>query len=89
MNGLPMPILKIEIDRLKERVTHALVIHEHEISEAVSKAIDKAVASFPFEEEVERIVHKETREAVERYFRMGEGRKAIDAVIDRAFSVKE
>ena len=87
ING--MPVLRLEIDRLKERITHALVMHEDELSDAVSAAIDKAVASFPFDQEVERIVHDETRRAIESYFRMGDGRRSIDAVINQAFGSRE
>ena len=34
ING--MPVLRLEIDRLKERITHALVMREDELSDAVS-----------------------------------------------------
>ena len=83
-----VPILKIEIEGIKHSVAHMLTDHQHELSELIKQSMTKAIADYDLDGAVRGAVHSSINKAIERYFEYGDGNKAIEQVIDEAFSKK-
>ena len=49
-----MPIIRLEIDRLKMAVSQAIGTRGSELGELIDQQIDKTLADFPIEEAIKR-----------------------------------
>lgn len=83
-----LPRIRIELDGMKYQIIHAFQSHNQEIEDAVERNLQSAIDNFPFEgtiQELSReIIAGAIKEALECYFKYGEGREVIKkAVVER------
>ena len=83
-----MPRVTIELEGMKQQIVHAFSSRNQEIETAIEEQLTKAINTFPFEETVlklsREIISAAIKDALEHYFKYGEGREAIQqAVTDK------
>ncbi len=79
---MEMPIIRLDISRLREQVAHAFVANTEEVNRLTMEEVDKVLT----EDYVRQLVSEQIRESVpkaikrsvERYFEYGEGAKHLD-----------
>ena len=76
-----IPTLRFEISGIKSSILAHLGIRGSELGAAVDAEIERAVASYPWEDEVCKIVHEGISAAIKGHFVYGAGRKQIDDAI--------
>ncbi len=84
MNSEAVPVIRLEVANLKHAIMHHMGIAGSDLSEAIGEKVDKAVADYPWDETVKKVVDESIRSALSRYFTYGEGYKAIEGAIDAA-----
>ena len=80
-----VPTLRIETERMKSSILAHLGVVGSELGEALSVEIDKAVASYPWEEQVRTIVHATLTQEIDSYFKYGEGRDKVAMAVKEGF----
>ena len=80
-----VPIIRLEIERLKHTVMSSLGTQHSDLGLAINSAIDKALQSYDFDREVSRIVHQELTKQITNYFSHEEGYRAISQSIHEMF----
>ena len=73
MDVRSMPMVRLELDYMKQSILHHLGLHENELSKNVNDQIEKAIAEFDFEGEVSRIATEAIRKAINFEFTSGDG----------------
>ena len=86
MNIEAMPVLRIEIERLKHTIVSMIGARGSELGEYISAEMDKAVHNYDWEGHVRKIVHETINERIKAYFSYGDGAKAIKSAIDQGFN---
>ena len=81
-----IPIIKMEIERLRSTIMAHLGVHGSELGEAISEQIDQAIADYPFNAKVREIVYTQVTKSIESYFAYGHGNKVIKDAIDSIFT---
>lgn len=85
---MELPIIKLELQGMKYQIIHAFETHNREVEAVVDEQLQRAIANFPFEEEVQRlsreVISSAIKEALEYYFKYGEGREVIKKSIIEA-----
>lgn len=88
---LHFPKIRLEIDGMKYQIVHAISQHNDELEAALDDAIDRAIASYPFESEIMSMakdaINESIKRSIQEYFMYGEGKEFINRVV--AKSVKE
>lgn len=81
-----MPIVRLELERMKYQIVHALESHNEELEKAVAEELEKVIANYPFEAEVSRIangiISKAIEESLREFMVWGEGKKRFREIID-------
>lgn len=80
-----MPIITLEISRMKYGIQHALSQHHFQISEEIKNAVDR----FCEPENINRIIQAQAsatleqviKEEIDNFFRRGDGRTAITEAV--------
>lgn len=83
-----MPVIRLEIDRMKFAIMRALSTHMAQIDSDITKAVEQYCTS----ENIKRVIAKQTEEEInraikeetERFFRYGAGRHAIAEAVTKA-----
>jgi hypothetical protein len=86
MNNIPIlpPIIRIELQHLKQTMLMAVADYGDQLSESVGIALDQAIQNFDFVGYVTQISNEIMKEEIKSYFTYGEGRKMIDEVLKEA-----
>ena len=84
-----IPTLRFEIDSVKSTIMSHLGVLGSELGDEISKSIDKAVATYPFDDKVRGIVHDAINSNIESYFKYGKGGESIRESINIAFKELE
>ena len=83
---MKLPIIRLEVEGMKHSISVALMEHQIQMDEYVSKAIEEYCTP----ENIERVVmaasslaiNNALKEEVEKFFRYGNGRKAIATAVE-------
>lgn len=75
------PEIRISLERMKHTISTALFDYNEELSEKIDSEIQKAIEEYNFEEVIMQEVHKVITEAIEQFFRYGQGRTEITQAI--------
>jgi hypothetical protein len=82
---LPIPILKLELEHMRQAIRSAVLAHHEDIQKALDQETAKLIESFDFGAEVRKhlvpIMEEVVKETLSHHFRYGEGRKAIEEMI--------
>lgn len=87
---LDMPIITLEVSRMKYGIQHALSQHHFQISEEIKNAVDR----FCEPENINRIIQtqasttleKVIKEEIDHFFRTGDGRAVIAEAVKASLS---
>lgn len=83
-----IPIIRLEVQRLAERVSVAMAARDREFNAMIEAQIDATLKSYPFEAQVTRAVHKALNDAIEAYFTRGEGYHAIRDAVEKSLRLE-
>ena len=82
-----LPMVKVEIERLKQSVLSMIGARNSELGDYISAEISKAINSYDWEGQVKGIVHEAINDKIKIYFSYGDGAKAIRNAIEQGFNV--
>jgi len=75
------PLIKLEIEEMKHSVLHHFNSYQQDLSKCVKQEIDRAINGFDFEGAVRESAHAVIKDAIESYFKYGEGRTALNEIV--------
>lgn len=85
-----MPIVRIEIEGMRQQIAAALADYGNEIKESVDIEIEKAISEYPFKETVRRhtaeAINQSIKSAIDKYFKFGDGATAIESSVNEILS---
>lgn len=87
--SIEMPIIRLELQAMKNTVMHHLGGMHTEIEKYVDAEIDKAICAFDFEGIVREVIKQQLRKTIESYFEYGQGRQDLEDAVSKAFKIKE
>jgi hypothetical protein len=80
-----LPIVKLELQNMKQAMVVALADYQNEIAKSVELQLQNIVDTFDYKEAicqmVNKIIHDSIHKSIESYFQYGEGRKQLDRLI--------
>jgi len=79
------PILRLELDRMKQSMLVALADYHVSLSENVREQMEKIISEFDYEEEVGKATTEAIEEAINYYFKYGNGRVVIREAVQESF----
>ena len=83
------PIVKLELQGMKQSIAIAFAQYQNEISESVSAQLEEVINNFDYAQAVKdcarQILKQSIEESVKSFFFYGGGREAIRDVIKEAF----
>ena len=89
---MEIPIVKIELNGMRETIVHAFTTHELEIATNIDQQLKKAIEEFDYEGIVHKVAMEVLTDTVTRsikaYFTYGEGYKVIEAVVQATLAKK-
>ena len=80
------PIIKLELDNMRQAILYSLAKYNNEIEKAVDEELKKVVENFDYENIVISIANEALKDAIESYFKYGEGRRTIEKSVNEALS---
>ena len=89
MNIEAMPIIRLTVEGMKHQILAYIGANGSELGDKIEAEVTKAINSYPWDKDVEKIVHELIEEAVIRFFKYGKGGVAIDKAISEAFGLFE
>lgn len=81
-----MPLVKVEIDRMRHTIVTQLGLMHSELGEALSAEIERAVAEYDWQAHTRRIVNEVLDKCVSDYFSIGPGFDLISSTVEKAFN---
>lgn len=88
-----LPILKLELECTKQQVSALLTDNANEISMAIGATFDRLLGdgfiAHLIDERVQSEIKRSLTNAVEGYYKYGEGKKFINALVLQRLSPKE
>jgi formaldehyde-activating enzyme involved in methanogenesis len=84
--SLQMPIIKLELQNMKQAMMVTLGEHQAQISEYVEKSLDSTIADFDYDKVVAEVVNDCIKAAIQEYFKYGQGRTLIKAATNEALA---
>lgn len=88
MAGDLFPILRLELAGIRQSMEHAFHSYQVDLSAMVKAELDKLVTAENFSHmiavDVKAAFEKSVKRAIESYFEYGEGRRAIEAEINKS-----
>jgi len=80
-----LPIIKLELDRMRYSVVHAFNQRNAELEEIVNEELEKALENFSYAQEIRKVVDNVLQEAIKRavesFFMFGGGQQVINEMI--------
>lgn len=87
------PILKVELQHIKQTMHHAFLDYQEGISKQVKAQLDRLVSEESFNYMIARQVKEQfelaVKKAIASYFEYGDGRRAIEDEIQKACARKK
>lgn len=80
-----MPKIRLEVEHMKHSIISHIGATGSELGEMMGAEITAAVDSYPWKEQVSKIVHDALEQHISDYFKYGTGREAIKVSVDAAF----
>jgi hypothetical protein len=84
MNAGNIPTIRVNVEGLKAGIVQCLGVHGSELGELLDKQVQEAVDKYPWQEEVDSIVHSAISEKVKAYFSYGKGGTAVAESVEQA-----
>lgn len=84
-----IPIIRVEVDRLKSSIVHMLGMQGSILGERVAEQIDRAIADYPWQQQVEEAVSTAVTKAISQYFNYGRGWVAIKEAVEQGLEMAE
>ena len=85
-----VPIIKFELDRIRQQIKANLGTAGSELGEMIDKGIESAISSYDFDGKVIMIVHELITEEIDRFFKYGPGktvvRETVEETLNKAFN---
>jgi len=82
--GFQMPMIKIQLDHMRQGIVAALADYTDELSKFVEEELERVIENFDFSGEVQRIAQDVIKRSIENYFAYGDGRKLIESAVNEA-----
>lgn len=83
----PVPIIELRIDGMKRMLHAAISEHEIKYDEQIRQALEQVCSSGHvgrvIRSEVERSISNAVSASVDRYFRLGDGAKAVNDMVEQ------
>ena len=76
-----IPTIKLEINGMKAAIVSALGLVGSDLGQYIESEVDKAINSFDWQGEVERVSHEAIRECIAAFFKDGQGRRVVREAI--------
>ena len=89
MNYEAIPIIRIELERMKHQIVVALGAAGSELGERIDAEIQRQIEAMPWENMIRETILDCVGEAMKDYFKWGKGRRAIEQAITEAFEEKK
>lgn len=80
------PVIKIEIEEMKHAILHHFNAYQSKLSDYVREQIEIAIQCYDFESEVKKAVDGVITQALEQYFKWGDGNKLISKTLTEALN---
>ena len=77
-----LPIIRLELEHMKQTMMTALVNYNAEITDYVDAALQDAIESFPFRETVKNIAHESIQKMLSNYFAYGQGYEMLNKALE-------
>lgn len=84
-----IPTVRIELDGMKHAIVRHLGAAGSQLGEAIEEQIQRAIDTYPWEEQVVSITHDSITSAITHYFSYGEGSRAIRESVEAALKEVE
>lgn len=88
LNLMGIPTIRVEVEHLQQTIVRALAGYGNEIGPLIAQEIDVALENYPWQRIVHETIEAAVTARIQRFFEMGEGRKAIDEAIKAAFGLE-
>lgn len=79
-----LPKIKLEIEGMRHSIIHHFGQYQDSMSDAVEKAMDRAIAKFDYGVAVEIAANEIIESSIKAFFSYGEGREIIRDAIHKA-----
>ena len=80
------PIVRIEIEGMKQSIVHAIMERQLLMDEWVVEEVERQCSDenikISIQREVQRAIDASVRESVDRFYRLGEGRKIVSNMVE-------
>ena len=80
------PIVRLELQHMKQSIMHALMGYQEEISQSVAKQLEQVIETFDFEQAVENAARESIQDAINQYFKYGDGHEMIKSSVNKAMN---
>ena len=80
------PVIKFEVEHMKQTLIAHLGMRGSELGDYVSEAMGRAVENYPWEQRVTEIVHSVLTHEIEKYFECGPGKALIAQAVSAGFA---
>ena len=81
-----MPIIRLEIQHMKQTMQVALADYHLKISEEVDIQLANVIENYPFEEVVQKAAYDALTGAIGSYFKYGDGYKLVQKALKDTFA---
>ena len=86
MDAEAMPVIRLSVEHMKAQVLHHMGVIGSELGERMEQEIENAIESYPWQAQVNSIVHDAISEAIKSYFQYGKGCSDLESAINEALS---
>jgi len=86
MNYEALPKIRLEVESMKHAILQHIGVVGSDLGERLSKEIEHSIESYPWQTEVDIIVHTAITNHIQEYFKYGDGREMIKGALSEAFS---
>lgn len=88
MNGR-FPVIHLEIEGVRDQMIHAIMLHEHEIIEAVSESVKRVLSPAYIQQAIDELVDQAFREHIKNIAGSFRVREAIEDLVVKAIESKK
>jgi hypothetical protein len=78
-----LPIVRLEVEEMRHTILHHFSKYQSDLNEFVGQALKDVINNFNYADAVKKTAEPMIYEALEGYFKYGEGRSLIDSVISQ------
>ena len=81
MDSRARPTIRMELDHLRHTIVQHMGVAGSELDEHLKSAVERAFDNLDLKDYVVDVVNEEIKNAIDSFFKYGDGRKFIDAAI--------